>query len=834
MKESENKLRIVNMYEEVSLVRGFFAIIFALLVFFLTVYIFPLNPKTTTIQDWALQKSTVKTVEKTTIETDCLENNGILLYSGNCKIKNISDQQVTINLGNENQIRIDANTELAFAYSDDATLFVSSESEEGKIWIANSFTNHNVVFSLGKLVVRSSKGNLGIEWNSELAKIFVFGGLVRADLYENFNFSSGDNLVLNSFFIPPYNQAEILYSRINANVAKLYYSKLIKDFGLAAVSDNDLAKNAWLKNNTFVDTDLLFRKRNDFKKLVANMVATTPAYISNDFLYSFSKSFTFSKIKIEELKNRKISYLIADLGEAVLERNPSKEIVVNTKIKEFLQENDLINNAELFSQSLNLWQEALTISVGDEALSEFKDKLKLSFSDFFESDSVFSTILEKILLTYRLSEINIEESKRVVVDLNVFIKNSLEKITDGVLRENLSSLRSIRNLLDTLISRKAFFLEKKYFEGLIYLNSLIVDLEERIDYKEEEIQFAIQTYLRIASRVVTLLKQDNLLIDPEFGRQILLEIDKLEPEKLSDAAVNSFFIEEKERLMLDLNFLSSSAYSSLKKQDFTDNEYELAKSEFERLSKERDRLLQILGQNEIAELAGQTELSAQNTRNAATSILRANGIDFEVLEPDENNPRNVYLTGGRYGNISFSGFVDVRTEFFYDLKVDNKIISTGIRVSDLPQILAKAENLIKAEELPNNNGVSVSGVKSDLNQVNVLEAVLIKLASDRLAELGYFSIGSISLFDSENEIVAVSNLLSQNDFQVFTKYDLKKNQFFDIRINEEAIAGIFDFKGFEQLLAQKNRELREREISASQNLDENAESSESASSSSQN
>lgn len=818
-----NQVRVVNEYETVSPLRGAVALLVAIIIFVLTVFwADSISSFAKGIDIWLEENNrpAASPTRRGEIKIFCAGKDQsvmtVALQSG-CSVVLGEKGFFVWNPQRGGELRLGENSTIAFERIQEDNIILKPEKPSGQLWISNSFAEQKTEIVFPRALVQINHGNAALLWDEKGVQVFSFGGLVRVDLYYgDYDLAERKKALANSFFLPPYHQGEVLYDRINENTAKLYYSKLIKDFGVGAFSVDEIKKSPWLALNQELDREMIFSRRGLLKEHLEAVNKAAGFLINNDLLYDVADILTFNSRLADRAILARFDYLVSVLARQIVRKDDLALELAKSRLREFLQKTvaDDIDGKKrnLLSVRVGQWREAMNVSVGDDDLLKLKQTLLTILKDFLPSGSVYDQALDQILLVFRAAEFDPERARGAVKELNRFLVEEFPRLSDPILRENIAILRSLRNLLESLLSGKDYFYDQSYFSGLFFLNNMIVELTADQELKQEEIQTAVQSYLRSVSRLVFWRREKGVTNLP-FAYFFLKEIDKLQPEKINDAAVTAFFSAEKSRLEAELNFLLSADFKELEQNPYGETEYNTALAEFIRLRQDRERLNQILkGEDRNTVSDAEIEIGIERSKTNATAILRSNGISFRDLEPNPLNPRNVLIKGGAYGGLDFEAVLDVRTEFVYDLTLLEQKISSGFSIKDLPVILKRAAVLLEEK--------GASGAKTEKtlkgleksptsNKENLLEAVLKEIARERMRELGYSRFSDLTLLDKDQEIVSIQNLNPAWGFQVDLHYDLKKNQFSQVVLGKDPIAGVYDIEGLEQLIAAKRSETPE-------------------------
>lgn len=823
-----NQVRVVNEYEAVSPLRGAAALIVAILVFVLTVFwadaISP--PFGNGIDVWLEENNRppVNPVRRGEIKVSCPgkeQSVAISFLQSGCSVAAGAKGFFVWNPKSGGELRLGENSTLSFERIEGDALVLKPEKSSGELWISNSFAEQKTEIVFPRALVQINHGNAAFLWDEKGVKIFSFGGLTRVDLYgEDYDLSDRKKSLANSFFLPPYHQGEVLYDRINENTAKLYYSKLIKDFGVGAITADEIKNSPWLALNQELDRELISTRRRRLKEQLETLNKSGGFLIGNDLLYDAANIFTFNSRRADQARLARFDYLVSGVARHISRKDDLALSLSKSRLQSFLAKTvaDDIDGRkrDFLSARVLQWQESMNVAVGDDDLLKLKQVLLTAFKDFLPSGSVYDQALDQILLVFGAVEFDSERARAAIKELNQFLEEDLPRLSDPVLRENINIVRSLRNLLESLLSGKDYFYDHDYFSGLFFLNNMIVELTDNQELREEEIQTAVQSYLRSVSRLVFWRKERGVA-NLDFAYSLLKEIGKLRPDKINDAAVTAFFLEEKNRLERELDFLLSAEFKELEQKSYNETRYNTALAEFIRLRQDRERLNQILkGENRNALSEAEIEIGPEQSRVNATAILRANGIAFRDLEPDSLHPRNVLIKGGSYGGLNFAAVLDVRTEFLYDLTLLEQKISSGFSIKDLPVILRRAALLSEEKKAPESKSetpLKRGETSSAMVEESLLEVVLREIARERMGEFGYSHFTDLVLLDKEAETVAIQDLNPAWGFRVDLHYDLKKNQFSQVVLGAEKIGGVYDISGLEQLIAAKRAEMAENIVS---------------------
>lgn len=721
-----------------------------------------------------------------------------------CKVATKANSKFDFVTKKGTEIRLGQTSEIKLISSTDNTIVFSGTSGDGSVWIGNLVSGEKIIFDLKQVSVLSVSGSTGIRWNNYGVIVDSAKGISEVKIFSDSE--AGVKKELASILIPPNYSLEIPYERINANTSRLYYSKLIKEFPLSFVTQEKANEDKWLSENISADRKQLYFRRNALKELIAEKSQSFSPLYANTFLFTFSQGLTFSSTKKMERNIERFDYFTAKMANQYILKN-------NTLANKYADELSLLVSGviandisgEIKSEmKLNYayWKEVLTVSYQDVDLELFKSDFTTKMSLLRDKSALFDDVKMGMADVYRLMEDSSSQSKVELQKLNDLLKYDVLSLNKQLFLAG--DVKAIRNLLWSLLFRYDELYSVDYFEGLILLNDKIISSLESDELRTEEVQLVIQSYLRNVSKIIALVKNESLGIERaeavKLADKLLAKIISLHSDQTGNAAIIEYFDEQTAKFIDEIEFIKSSSFRNMMKKGYDEMYYKKSLEEFLRLREERKRVQEIVSGEESGIKVAEIPLNVATSEAKAVDLFIKHGISYRGLKIDEKNPRIVIIVDGSLSGVIFQAQLDVKTEYLFNLVVDDNKISSGIKIDDLGNILSVVDRIKRSGDDDNKIKVDISGgVKKEFS---LLESLLKEIAIKRLNSLGLsVTDAQISSVDSVGEIVTVVNTKwLEQQTEVSFEYNLKRNLFTKISIFDESVDGVFTLEEFEILI----------------------------------
>lgn len=545
-------------------------------------------------------------------------------------------EDLTINFAKDGELRLDKQSKvLISAVGSDNHTFVFKVIE-GRVWLQNSFSNVDVnlivdgaaIFpgqSVLYVNVVNGRSDVSVQVNDAVI------GLISTDFNGNKLLNENSPEVINKLYLPQGTMVSVSADKVRDNqetIAKLLYSKLVKEFNYSIFDRTQLITDLWLSKNVERDNALTSRIRNErLKKIRTRGLKYSSLDASNykidQTIRDLSNSLTFSG---ERVGQRNLDALYDLLYDA--------QYLFDYGRKEEAQER-LNTFSAMANQLFAVYGEGLKKQYVERVRDEYE---YLSFAS--PSDSLFGLrqVLEKIYLDSIKGDDQELAMKFVflteqLTSLGYFAENkdyknlkdtfdqymvSFKDLTQKYQKEITADITFVQRqnqALDNLFVQYASLYRQTYFTNKLYVENKYLSLLPATKDKPEEIQSVI------AQRIDFLRRLQNFFLDGEVplvdAQNILAllfsEISKIELPADYKVAVTGLFNERLQDFGIFSRFLNSPEYVSSTVRGSTPRE----RFEQFKLDNEQDLSLEEI-REELSTLAG-----------------GENELDLGVIPPDE-------------------------------------------------------------------------------------------------------------------------------------------------------------------------------------------------------
>jgi len=629
---------------------------------------------------------------------------GTTLSSGQT-IRSFKETGVEIQLSGGSRVRLAPDTTLK-------VLKLSSSVDsphqllllDGEVWAYSVAASPRVdVYLPGGATVTSEDNVFDVSVRDGTLSVFAAKNPVRVSLFlpqrlEVSKFTSNAISYLNSILVTERSVLHFVLAKLDPKFEKLLYSKLIKEFQYAPISDEQISQNSWFSLNGQLDRLVteaqLQRLTNAMKK--RNLVVSAP-----DSLFEFVRSRVqsagnFLTFDDDRRRDSTLKALLVHIDDALYFSSVSNEKKAIERVQFFLQQIPTYTSDRAMMVRIEdaLWQRFHQFSIltpKDGGLFRIRDELRtallglnqagysLAFdrqallvrsylSDVFSTFSVDSSLAQNFLQQY------FQASERFFFTFGNEIKTNPESIFEE------------SQLLSRLFLASPLFYKDQYFEQKFKMESQWLSLVPDKDDRAEEAQ-------TMATARIDLLRYlrkyfFDELVAPGDARSVLYRLltalsqtSQVTPDSEVAASFRDI-IREQQSFWLFLNnseFSESSLHGKTQKDRFTS----FMKNQ-ERQKEIRELQKSLFGSAQ--EVSSPPEV--QQTLLEIQDAFRKVAVSKLHIAPllDRDQPQ-VFVDNAEYNGISFSAIYDREKSLISDVKVFGEtVLSSAIPLSKLPSI----------------------------------------------------------------------------------------------------------------------------------------------------
>jgi hypothetical protein len=503
---------------------------------------------------------------------------GDIVESGDAK-------EIIINFAGDGELRLDSQTKVLLSYLDNDNSAYSFKLMQGRVWLNNSYTNADlnlvldggVVFPSQSVVyAKQEDGQAGVYVNKEDAVL----GVVSPDFAGNEILTENDAKIINKLYLPQGTMANVFADKIRENqatIARLLFSKMVKEFNYSLFDKETLISDAWLSDNLQKDLTLTTKIRDlRLKSIRTRGIKYSSLDASNykidQVVKDVSNALTFSDARVGKRNLDALYDLLYD-SQYLFDYNRKQE--AQERLNSFTTMANqlfLVYGDDLKKQYIERVKseyEYLSFASPTDSLFELKQVLQKIYLDSIKGQPE-ELFMKFAFLTDDLSIIGFyaENAETKNID-NVFdgymtsFKDLTEKYQKDV-TENITYVQRQNQGLDNLFMQYPALYREKYFTKKLFVENKYLSLLPQGNDRLEEIQSVIAQRIDFLRRLENYFLDGNVpLIDAQNILALLFhEIGKIELPSDYQVAVKTLFTDRLQDYGLFSSFLNSPEYVS--------------------------------------------------------------------------------------------------------------------------------------------------------------------------------------------------------------------------------------------------------------------------------
>ena len=553
----------------------------------------------------------------------------------------------------DGEIRMDVDTKIQLESVDAQKTAFVFKLLEGRIWLNNRYSNADLNLLLDGGVVFPGQSISVVKFKDGVAEIYsheedMVVGFLAKDYSANKLIDEFDDAVINKIYLPQGTQMTVFAEKIFQNketVARLLFSKLVKEFNYSNFDKAQLSKDEWLSNNLSLDSSLTAKIRDGRLKKIRTRglkYSTLEAanYKIDGSIRDLANSLTFSEKKVGD---RNMEALYDLLYDAQYLFDYGRKVEATERLNTFTElagQLFIVYGDELkvqYQERVKNEFEYLSFANPSDALYGLRQVLQKIYLDSIkgnkgELETKFNFLTEKINNLGYYAENN--DSKNLKSTFDDYLA-SFKELTDRYKQELTKSITLIQRqnqALDNLFTQYPLLYRQNFFTGKLFVENKYLSLLPTTTDKTEELQAAI------AQRIDFLRRLENFFLDgdvPLIDAQNILallftEISRIELPEQTQVAVSELFRQRLEDYGVFNRFLNSPEYVNSSGRGVS------LKQRFDQFKKDNQEVVSI---DEL-----RSELSKQvvaPTAATETSVVKPEIIDQPVIINEENVIQNV-------------------------------------------------------------------------------------------------------------------------------------------------------------------------------------------------
>ncbi len=380
----------------------------------------------------------------------------------------------TIEFSGDGELRLGPDTRVLLAYQDVENSEFVFKLIEGEVWLNNMFSNAKVNIMVEGAVVDPGQSIIYVKVDDDKAK--VYANTNNADIYfvsqdyaPDSAITDVDDSILNSLLIPQGREVTVFASKVANNesvIARLLFSKLIKEFQYLVFDKDQLRNNAWFADNISQDQQHAIVVKNQ---------------------------------RLKRIRDRGLQYESLDSFNYQLDQYLLQAYNLLTFSDERVGMRILASLYDLLYDSQYLFDLG-KLDEGRQRLTSFKtnaDRIFLEYGEELKSDYDAKIYQEIEYLSFINPNDSLFELKEVLIDIYL---NSI----GGTEEEMRSQFRFLQEDLNAL----NFYAENRNFNLIkVVYQEYMEDLKEVLEMHSDQLQ-----------QNVVLIQQQNQILDNLFAQ----------------------------------------------------------------------------------------------------------------------------------------------------------------------------------------------------------------------------------------------------------------------------------------------------------------------------
>lgn len=488
-----------------------------------------------------------------------------------------------ITFSKDGEIRLDADTKIQLQLVDEQKIAFVFKLLEGRIWLNNRYSNADLNLVLNGGVVFPGQSVSMVKIKDGSAEVYsheedIVVGFVDQNYAANKVIDEFNEAVINKIYLPQGTQMTVFADKIAQNketVARLLFSKLVKEFNYTNFDKTELSKDDWLSNNLSLDSSLTTKIRDGRLKKIRTRglkYSTLDAanYKIDGSIRDIANGLTFSKMRVGDRNMEALYDLLYDaqyLFDYGRKTEATERLNTFTELagKLFVVYGDELKMQ--YQERVKNEFEYLSFVNPSDALYGLRQVLQKIYLDSIkgskgELETKFNFLTEKINNLGYYAENN--DSKNLKSTFDEYL-TSFKELTDRYKQEltkNITLVQRQNQALDNLFTQYPLLYRQNFFTNKLFVENKYLSLLPSTSDKTEEVQAAIAQRIDFLRRLESFfLDGDVPLIDAQNILALLFtEISRIELPVQSQVAVSELFRQRLEDYGVFNRFLNSPEY----------------------------------------------------------------------------------------------------------------------------------------------------------------------------------------------------------------------------------------------------------------------------------
>lgn len=685
---------------------------------------------------------------------------------------NIIPQSGLIRFANESESGIKNSLNVKSALSDSAGNKYIFGVDSGKFWGNFMYSNAKINFVVGKIVLIPNHAVFDLTVNGNKLELSVYDGdvytgLLSENVSVNEYVDGYSPIFMNRLLVPKDTHISINLNKINDDLSKLLYSKLVKEFKYSAIPDEQ-RESDFVSSNIYNDKKYSENLKQEF--ISDNLFKG--AFLGDTvdkggFLLSVKEFLTFMPDKKNEMMINRLFYFLDGAIFYALKGNDdlSKAMLDNFSEYSLSVPDDVVNSSEYISRFDGSVQNLFLFGLEEKPYKIFRFLLEKKLSSKRNLDDLKNTVnlfwlgVYKGLGSGRIYAADALDSYYKYFDNPMFLQS------DPLFYKNYITYQN--QLFDNLFLRYSLFYKDGYFAMKDALEQKLLKLYPEGSLKDELRQALINNKIGFLKRLMKFFFDGE--VDVAEAKNIVSalveEANSLMPASASEVAVTTLFEQELKDIGDFWGYLNSPQYYSgnLYGTNHKDR-YKVYIDEKQKIWSFINVKEDILGKNSMAK-----EQTADEVSKEIIDVLsKVEDLkDVKIGEIKDVNQRYVDIS-------AVIGGYPFKASYDRDKNIVKDIYAYDSLISDRPVKLDQLLNLLKqkfAEIAPN-----VLQSDQPLSEETYAERYARIYVSKIVTDAGFDAdMDKVQIVDKLNAVYRLDKIQLKGYDDVFVTFDLIMN-----------------------------------------------------------
>lgn len=536
-----------------------------------------------------------------------------------------------IEFSGDGVLRMDNTTKLVLTYLDAEKAKYNFKLLEGRIWLVNSYSNADVVLLFNGAAAFPGQSVIYAKQDENRAYIYshtknVDLGITSNEIDDNQEILLDSEYIINSLYLPQGTSATIFANKVKENqttIAKLLFSKMVKEFQYSVFNKNELVTDSWLGDNVSKDVKMIAKIRDerleDIRTRGLKYSSLDASNYQLDGLFrNFYNALTFSDSKVGHRNLEALYDLLYD-AQYLFDYGRTKE--AEERLDTFTSLANqlfLIYGDELkqtYIERVKREYEYLSFASPNDSLFALRQVLQGIYLDSIKGQKEEIEMKFKFLIEDLLSIGYFAENNNILKINETFDKymKSFRELTEryeAALKVDPSLVQKQNQIMNNIFVQHPSLYRQNFFTNKLFVENKYLSLLPSGEDKYEEVQSIILQRIDFLSKLQNFFLAGSVpIVDAQNILALLFsEISKIELPDSYQVAIKQLFDERLEDFGVFYRFLNSQEYVSSTVRGITMRE------RFDRFKKDNKELIK------------NDEVSAEIIEKAETGV----NTDYEL------------------------------------------------------------------------------------------------------------------------------------------------------------------------------------------------------------